>query len=94
MKRFCCDKFQFSYSLEKNLGLNFRIIKINSTPLSSSPFKGEEFRYLVTEGYQNADFYTKIWVISYCPFCGCKLSDFYADAEYVNEDCEVFFPSR
>ncbi|MBC6490715.1 hypothetical protein BC349_06705 [Flavihumibacter stibioxidans] len=85
MKKFCCDTFRFRYEGAKEMGLNFRIIKLSQPFIERSKYKGNIYRYLITEGYQVLDSNIKIIFIEYCPHCGRELRKLYNSDLYVNE---------
>lgn len=96
---FCCSKFESRYSLNKHEYLNIRIVKfINDSlvvptallpafrPSSSFPgaLKGE-FRFFVTMGYEKFSLSMHTLNISFCPFCGVSLYEFYKTDIIPNE---------
>lgn len=85
MKNFCCDSFRFRHDGNSNMGLNFRIIKLSQSFIDRANYKGNVYRYLVTEGYSNLDEKVKVIFMEHCPFCGKELKKIYSSDEYVNE---------
>lgn len=80
-KNYCCEQFRFFYEGENHMGLNIRIIKLNS---DSKRVKDTPYRYVLTDGYVNFSSAKKM-VINFCPFCGGKLNLIYNSESYINE---------
>jgi hypothetical protein len=74
----------FLYSGDKQFGLNIRLVEVKDLRiLETNP--NLKIVYFLTEGYSGTiDECVKKINISYCPFCGQKLSEFYS-SEYTNE---------
>ncbi|WP_288435978.1 hypothetical protein [uncultured Chryseobacterium sp.] len=96
-KKFCCKKFEYYYTGEKTMGLNFRIVKYGMNLLiKEAKFYSKKIEdvcskaFFITEGYSDkiTDFKIKKIVINYCPFCNQKLRDFYTSDDYVQETIE------
>jgi hypothetical protein len=95
MKKFCCDKFKSSYDsgkiydnegkLIKELYPNIVIFKITDSRIDTSK---RPFRFLIVCGFLKDK--PPIIMVSYCPFCGKNLHDFYKSDEYVNIDVNPF----
>ncbi|MEP7377909.1 MAG: hypothetical protein ABI675_31210 [Chitinophagaceae bacterium] len=85
MRKFCCDKFRFHYEGSSEMGLNFRIIKLNQAFIEKGYLGDNKYRYLITEGYSILDDKVKKIFIEFCPYCGKELKKFYRSDEYVNE---------
>jgi len=85
--KFCCIKFSFLNSGDKRMGINIRIIKLSDRFVERAQLDFN-MNFLITEGYENLESCKKI-VISYCPFCGTKLKDFYCEEKYVQEEMDI-----
>ena len=85
MKKYCCDSFRFYCEIDKNMGLNFRIIKLSQDFVDRGYFGNNKYRYIITDGYQNFNTSVKKLVIEFCPFCGKELKKNYCSDEFVNE---------
>lgn len=85
MKKFCCNAFRFHYELEKEMGLNIRIIKLSPAFLKRGYFGDNLYRYMITEGYTDFNDKIKTSIIEFCPYCGKELKKIYRSDEYVNE---------
>jgi len=85
MREFCCDTFRFRHDGTSSMGLNFRIIKLSPNFIERSHYKGNIYRYLITEGYEVLDENTKVLLMEFCPHCGRELKRIYHSDEYVNE---------
>lgn len=86
MNKYCCDKFQFHWKSTNEMGLNFRIIKLGQPFIDRVNYKGNKYRYLITDGYKiRLDDNVKTIVMEYCPFCGRELQKYYHSDEYINE---------
>ena len=85
MKNFCCNAFRFHYELDKSIGLNIRIIKLSPEFIERANYKGNVYRYLLTEGYADFNDKVKRSIIEFCPYCGKELKKIYCSDEYVNE---------
>lgn len=83
--KFCCDKFQFHYQSAKEMGLNFRIIKLSQGFINRGYLGNNVYRYLITDGYSKFDDSMKRMFIEHCPFCGKELRRIYDSDKYVNE---------
>ena len=97
--KFCCSKFEGSYYINNNLGINIRIVKFSSDFLikqggSYVSKQGKEYRintkrndirFFMTMGYEKFSFNLAMANINFCPFCGTNLHDFYNKDEYANE---------
>jgi hypothetical protein len=89
-KKFCCEKFNYYGSGENGMGPNIRIVKykgiIREKMLLSNP-KANDKGFVMTSGYIKSIYEeeAKMFVITHCPFCGQKLSDFYKSDDYVQE---------
>lgn len=90
MKKFCCDNFRFRHSGDSSMGLNFRIIKLSNYFIERSQYKGNIYRYFITEGYESLTDKTKILLMEFCPYCGKELKKIYRSDEYVNESNHGF----
>ena len=85
MKKFCCDSFNFHHSVKKEMGLNFRIIKLSQAFIDRGYLGDNKYRYLITEGYEHFNDKAKMIVMEFCPFCGKELKKIYRSDDYVNE---------
>jgi len=86
---FCCEKFRFFYSGERNRGLNIRIVQLDKEFIDRAELKFDK-SYFITEGYENSiEECIKKMVINYCPFCGQELKKRYFNDEYVQEIMKV-----
>ena len=89
---FCCEKMNGLHSLDKGLGINFRVIKISDEFKNENLKRGvnltDEFSFILTAGYMEklSTESTSILFINYCPFCGKRLSKFYAKDISINEN--------
>jgi hypothetical protein len=89
-KKYCCEKFSFFNRPENDMALNIRIVKYigdfrdKMLMLNS---KANDKGFVITSGYKKSinDAGTMRMVISTCPFCAQKLSDFYKSDDYVQE---------
>lgn len=88
--KFCCDSFRFRHDGESSMGLNFRIIKLSNNFIERTGYKGNVYRYLITEGYLLLDETVKVIFFEYCPYCGSKLSKIYNTDKYINESNHVY----
>lgn len=85
MKKFCCNSFQFHWEAKKEMGLNFRIIKLSAAFIKRGYMGTNVYRYLITEGYSTFTDQTKSIVMEFCPYCGKELKKIYHSDDYVNE---------
>lgn len=89
MKKFCCDKFEFHYSGNSTMGLNFRVVKLSDEFIKRGEMNIDR-SFMITEGYSNHAFMeSKHIVMQYCPFCGTKLHSFYKSDDYVQEILDI-----
>jgi hypothetical protein len=98
--KFCCIKFESRYSLKREEYLNIRIVSfiykntVKSEFLSSNYFpdalKGK-FRFFITMGYEKFSLTMHTLNISFCPFCGTDLYNFYDKDVIPNETEGVTF---
>jgi len=87
--KFCCEKFNFFYSGDKNKGLNIRIIKYSKNFIERGGLDFDK-GYFITEGYTGMiDECNKKMVIQHCPFCGSELKRRYKSDDYVQEIMDV-----
>jgi hypothetical protein len=90
MSKYCCDKFKNRAELQREEGLNIRIIKFNKNELLD---KVKPFRFFITLGYKTTDRNVPTLNIAHCPFCGQDLFNFYSLDEYINEtDTDFLYP--
>ncbi|MEX0273998.1 MAG: hypothetical protein AB3N16_06445 [Flavobacteriaceae bacterium] len=91
-RKFCCERLKGLYTVEKEFGPNFRIIKISDNFKTQSLRRGIEIndylRYLITSGYDSklSSSLTDVIFIEYCPFCGNELSRVYSENVFINEE--------
>ena len=85
--KYCCDKFSFINSGEKNFGINIRIIKLSKEFIERGQLDNKMI-FLLTDGYEKIDECKRL-VINYCPFCGTKLDTFYFDEIYIQEEIDL-----
>ncbi|MFD1818305.1 hypothetical protein SAMN04515674_1292 [Pseudarcicella hirudinis] len=93
MKKYCCIDFEIQVKLPSTTAPNIRIIKYQSShPLLKGLTK--QFGFCITMGYDKYNILLPKMTISYCPYCGSKLKDFYGSDEYANEiEGETFVTS-
>ena len=86
---FCCSRFETDWNLNRNIGLNIRIVKFIPSDMGNIP--NEEFyRFFVTCGYNENENPKAHLNIAYCPYCGVNLFDKYNNDCYINEDKKYF----
>jgi hypothetical protein len=85
MKKYCCDSFRFRHDGASSMGLNFRIIRLSQPFIERSQYKGNIYRYLITEGYLVLNESVKVIFMEYCPYCGKELKRIYNSNNYINE---------
>lgn len=98
--KFCCEDFESHYRLDNQTWPNFRIVKIKSKLLtegdcwvyfthnkqaSKTRHKRKDLRFYITFGYEKFDFLMVKLNMTFCPYCGTNLYDFYVSDEYANE---------
>jgi hypothetical protein len=83
--KFCCDKFMVLYQMEKQFGLNIRIIKLSDQFVARGDLNFNK-SFLVTEGYPGSIVECKkTMTLNFCPFCGVQLNKYYKDDRYAQE---------
>lgn len=87
MNTYCCEKFKNQLLVNRERGLNIRILKFTEDELldNSSPY-----RFFITPGYTLMERLVPTFNIAFCPFCGQNLFEFYKDDSYVNESDNSF----
>ncbi|MCP9751014.1 hypothetical protein EGI32_08520 [Ferruginibacter sp. HRS2-29] len=86
MEKFCCDNFRFRHSGDSRMGLNFRIIKLSPEFILRAKYKGNLYRYFISEGYEKLDeLKTQFIFMEFCPYCGKELKKVYQSDAFVNE---------
>ncbi len=86
MLDFCCEKFQFFYSGEKEYGLNIRIVELSDELIKRAGLTINR-SFLITEGYSGRIVdCKKTMTINFCPFCGRELRKFYDHEKYIQEE--------
>ena len=97
--KFCCEDFESHYRLGNQTWPNFRIVKFKSKritdgglyyftrnkQLNKTKHKRNDIGFYLTFGYMEVDLLMVKLNMSFCPFCGTNLYDFYVSDEYVNE---------
>jgi len=86
---YCCREFGQLTSIDRRIGPNVRIIKIDICKVRL--FNPERpFRFFITNGYNEKDKNVSRRRIEFCPCCGTKLEDKYNHDKYVNENNHNF----
>lgn len=80
--KFCCERFEHQLSLDREIGLNIRVVKIEE---DSHIDTKKRYRFFITPGYKVGDRAVAAYNIAYCPFCGTNLFAFYKADIYINE---------
>ncbi len=97
--KFCCFRFEMYYTLENRCCYNIRKVKLTSPRLTEhgmmkyynipslrgTKHKRADICFVMTMGYDTFTFDAPTVFISFCPFCGVNLYDYYKSDEYVNE---------
>ena len=96
--KFCCGNFQGRYNAKNGMGINIRVVQFASDFLKGNTIhnykngndfcintKRNDIRFFMTMGYEKFSFDLAMANISFCPFCGTNLHDFYNKDEYANE---------
>ncbi len=82
MKKFCCNHFEINASVPSTTAPNIRIVKFLPTEL----LMGDKlYGFYITLGYDKFSILLPKLNISYCPYCGTKLKNWYSSDEYANE---------
>jgi hypothetical protein len=80
--KFCCEKFQLEVGQPSTTAPIIRIVKFLANPLLiDRPF----LNFFVTIGYKKFDILLPKLMISYCPYCGKELREFYKVDGFANE---------
>ncbi len=80
--KFCCEKFEVKVKLPSTTAPNIRIVSfLPKPPYWEKPING----FCLTMGYEKFNIELPLMMISYCPYCGTKLTDFYSKSEFINE---------
>lgn len=86
MEKYCCEKFKARHQLDRTMGLNIRVIKLLEKDVYSRKDLKSPYRFFITEGFEKGQKNVKRSLISYCPFCGKKLSKYFKSDYIVNEE--------
>lgn len=87
--KYCCREFSQAVSIDRRVGPNIRIVKINSDEVELfDPSK--PYRFFITNGYNENDKNVFRRRIEFCPFCGTKLDRYYNHDDYINEHNHSF----
>lgn len=97
--KFCCWSFEGLYYVGNQFGINIRVVKLTSPEhverasdifylhkeLRKTKHRRGDIRFYMTMGYEKFSFHLPMCAISFCPFCGVNLYDFYNKDEYAQE---------
>jgi hypothetical protein len=81
--KYCCEKFENDVMLPSTTAPNIRIIKVLQFEYWDK--KKLYLRFIVTLGYEKYTINLPKLNLSYCPYCGINLKNFYTSEEYANE---------
>lgn len=87
--KFCCQKFNSGWSLNRVSPLNIRVVKIDLKEVPEINPK-YPYRFYLTIGYREGEKNVPSRFLSFCPYCGKDLFKFYKSDEYVNEHNQSF----
>ncbi len=94
MDKYCCETFETYHKLNKETGFNIRNIRLNKSATKQpiiingkKRIKGSEkpYRFFITNGYEKLSVPIPGMMISFCPFCGKNLYEFYGRDECASE---------
>ncbi len=98
--KFCCGDFEGHYCVSNQMGPNFRIVKFtspflinkgdmffftNNQQVRKTKHKRNDLRFFITMGYDKFNLGIATCNITFCPYCGTNLYDFYISDECANE---------
>ena len=84
MNKYCCKKFEVDVKNPSTTSPNIRIVKFLPNHILLKNIS-KIYGFYVTTGYEKFDILIPKMTISFCPYCGTKLHDFYNSDEFVNE---------
>lgn len=80
---YCCTNFEVNVKFPSTTAPNIRIVKYLPKPIWDNKVV---YGFYITMGYNQFDISLPKMTISFCPYCGILLREFYKDANYVNEE--------
>lgn len=88
-KKYCCDKMKFDMELDRRVGPNIRVIKVEPENLRWSNPKFP-YRFYITVGYEKGEKDVPRRMIDYCPYCKRNLNKIYRSDLFINEIDDSF----
>jgi len=81
---YCCRHFESDCSVDRRARPNIRVVKIdiNQVPGINPRYP---YRFYFTVGYCEGEKNVPSRLITYCPYCGKDLFEYYKSDDYINE---------